>query len=131
MQDDSHPRVAATGHRIAAIANSTFLAYRRLTVPLYATPRPGRTSHLLVFTQVQFAIPQIRKRREGGRQLKFRERQCLSLAASRLAAKQIAAEIGIAEKTIELHLARARHRLGARTTAQAVAASLAMAMLES
>jgi DNA-binding CsgD family transcriptional regulator len=45
-----------------------------------------------------------------------------------LVTKQIAAELGVSEKTIEMHLARARHKLGARTTTQAVAISLAAAV---
>jgi DNA-binding CsgD family transcriptional regulator len=117
-------------HRVAAIANSTFLAYRRMTIPLHAAPRAPRASHLLALTQLDFAIPLGGLREEGLSQLRFRERQCLSLAASGLVGKQIAAEIGVSEKTVELHLARARHKLGARTTAHSVAISLAMAMLK-
>jgi DNA-binding CsgD family transcriptional regulator len=79
-------------------------------------------------TQLDFAIPQIHSREEEGSPLTFRERQCLSLAADGLSAKRMAVALGVSEKTVELHLARARHKLGARTTTQAVAASLAMAL---
>ncbi|WP_192355772.1 LuxR C-terminal-related transcriptional regulator [Mesorhizobium mediterraneum] len=115
-------------HRIAAIANNTFLAYHKMTVPLRAAPHAGRASHLLTLTRVDFAIPQIRSHGAGGSPLTFRERQCLSQAASGLVVKQIAAEIGVSEKTVELHLARARHKLAARTTTQAVAVALARAL---
>jgi DNA-binding CsgD family transcriptional regulator len=115
-------------HRVAAVNNSVFLSYRRLTVPLYAAPRAGQASHFLTLTQIDLALPQIRSRGEVGSALTFRERQCLSLAASGRGAKQTAAELGVSEKTVELHLARARHKLGAQTTTQAVAIALVMAL---
>lgn len=117
-------------HRIAAVSNDTLLSYHRISIPLRAAPRRGRTSDLLMLTRLDLAIPQIHSRREGSRRLTFRERQCLALAASGLVGKQMAAEIGVSEKMIELHLARARNKLGARTTTQAVAVSVALAMVE-
>ena len=117
-------------HRIATVARNVLLSYRKMTVPLYA-PRAGQVSHLLIFSQVDVAIPHTSLGGDGVSQLTIRERQCLSLAASGLLAKRIAAELGISEKTVELHLARARHKLGACTTTQAVAISLAMTMMES
>ena len=42
----------------------------------------------------------------------------------------MAAALGVSEKTVELYLARARRKLGARTTTQAVATALLMALLE-
>jgi DNA-binding CsgD family transcriptional regulator len=116
-------------HRIAAVARNVLLSYRKMTVPLYA-PRAGQVSHLLIFSQVDVAIPQIGLGGDAVSQLTIRERQCLSLTASGLVAKQIAAELGISEKTVELHLARSRHKLGARTTAQAIAINMAMAIVE-
>jgi DNA-binding CsgD family transcriptional regulator len=116
-------------HRVVGVANNVLLSYSKLTVPLWASPRAGQVSHLLMFLNMDFAIPLVRAR-SANAQLTFRERQCLALAASGLVTKQIAAEIGISEKTVELHLARARHKLGAHTTAQAVAIDFAMAMLE-
>jgi|RhiMethySRZTD1v2_1073278.scaffolds.fasta_scaffold03869_10 DNA-binding CsgD family transcriptional regulator len=117
-------------HQIARTTDSLLLSYRKMTVPLSITPGARRPSHLLIISVVDVAIPQIRSHKDAAFPLTFRERQCLSLAASGLAAKQMAAEIGVSEKTIELHLACARHKLGARTTAQAVAINLAMAMME-
>jgi DNA-binding CsgD family transcriptional regulator len=116
-------------HRIAAVANDVLLSYRRLTVPLHATSRAAGPSHFLTFNHIDFAIPQIRSRGGCGR-LTFREQQCLSLAMNGLGAKQMAVELGVSEKTIELHLACARHKLGARTTTQAVAAALGLALIE-
>jgi DNA-binding CsgD family transcriptional regulator len=113
-------------HRIAAVANNVFLSYRRLTVPLRAAPRAGRRSHLLMLTQLDCALPLTHAR--AGRPLTVRERQCLSLVASGLSGKQISAALGVSEKTVELHLARTRRKLGARTTAQAVALALVTAL---
>lgn len=107
-------------HRIAAVVNGTFLAYRRLTVPIRATPTARHASHILALTEIELAVPRMRSG-PGGILLSVRERQCLSMAAGGLVTKQIAAEMGISEKTVELHLANARHKLGARTTTQAVA----------
>ena len=89
-------------HRIAAVANHVFLSYRRLTLPLRATPRAREASHLLMLTHLDCAIPLFYSR-GAGRPLTLRERQCLSLAASGLAGKQIAAALGVAAKTVELH----------------------------
>jgi DNA-binding CsgD family transcriptional regulator len=115
-------------HRIAAVANNVFLSYRRLTVPLYAA-RAGQASHFLTLTRLDCALPRIRSSGDG-RPLTVRERQCLSLVASGLSGKRIAVALGVSSKTVELHLAHARRKLRARTTAQAVAAALVMALME-
>jgi DNA-binding CsgD family transcriptional regulator len=119
-------------HKIVTIANDVFVSYRKLSCPIYAASQTGRSvgspSHILMLMYVDFAIPQIRSG-QARSLLSLRERQCLSLTAAGLGAKQMANEIGISEKTIELHLSRARQKLGARTTAQAVAINLAMAMV--
>ena len=117
-------------HRIAAAANNVLLSYRKMTVPLYEATSAGHPSHLLIISHVDIVIPQIRSSAAAQPPLTPRERQCLSMAASGLVAKQMAGEIGISEKTIELHLAGARHKLGARTTAQAIAINLVMTMIE-
>jgi DNA-binding CsgD family transcriptional regulator len=119
----------AVVHRVAALANDTFLAYRKLTVPLHKRPCSARASHILTLTHLEFALPQIRARTEAALALAPRERLCLALAATGLVSKQIAAEISISEKTVELHLARARHKIGAQTTTQAVAIGLISALL--
>lgn len=117
-------------HRVAAVVNNRFLAYRKLTVPIRARPKATRATHILTLTHLEFVIPRIGID-AGAMPLSHREMQCLSLAADGIVSKQIAAEMNISEKTVELHLARARHKLGARTTTQAVAISLAAALLGS
>ncbi len=114
--------------RITAIANNALYSYRKLTIPIRAARRAAHASHILTLARVELLIPHIRPRADAISRLTGRERQCLSMAASGLVTKQIAARMGISEKTIELHRARARDKLGARTTAQAVAMILAAAL---
>jgi DNA-binding CsgD family transcriptional regulator len=111
-------------HRIMAVANNVFLSYRRLTI-LYAPhrgPVSRATSSCSRSSTVRYhrSVPV-----EAGC-----GSHCLSLAASGRVAKQMAAALGVSEKTVELYLARARRKLGARTTTQAVATALLMALLE-
>lgn len=115
-------------HRVAAVGNGTFLAYRKLTIPIRAAIRSARPSHILTLVRLDLAIPLARRPKDAS-PLTSRERECLSLAASGLLTKQIAAEIGVSDKTVELHLAQARRKLGARTTAHAIAMSMATAMI--
>ena len=115
-------------HKVTTVASNVFLSYRKLTYPIYSDRRSGDPSHILMLLHVDFAIPCITSER-GTSPLSVRERQCLSLTAAGLGAKEMASEIGISEKTIELHLSRARQKLGARTKPQAVAINLAMAMV--
>jgi DNA-binding CsgD family transcriptional regulator len=117
-------------HQVAAVPNGTFLAYRKLTVPFRASPRAPRASHILTLTFLDFAVPGIAAQAERMRRLSPRERQCLSLAAGGLIGKQIAAELGVSAKMVELHLAGIRRKLGARTTAQAVANAITVAMTQ-
>lgn len=48
----------------------------------------------------------------------------LELAAAGLLRKQTALAMGISEETVRNHLSRGRYRLGAKTTAQAIAIAL-------
>jgi DNA-binding CsgD family transcriptional regulator len=121
-------------HKVVTVANNVFVSYRKLSYPIYATSLSGRSrgepSHILILMHIDFAIPQARSAHAHAcSPLSLRERQCLSLIAAGFGAKQMVKEIGISEKTIELHLSRARQKLGARTTAQAVAINLAMAIV--
>jgi DNA-binding NarL/FixJ family response regulator len=54
----------------------------------------------------------------------------LRLLAQGLDRKQMAAEMGIGEETVKTHLAEVRRKLGARTSAQAVAIGLLNALFE-
>lgn len=53
-------------------------------------------------------------------QLTARESDCLRLLACGLLAAEVRAELGIAQSTLNAHLASARRKLDARTTLQAV-----------
>lgn len=53
-----------------------------------------------------------------------RQTACLRLAARGYAEREIAAELSLAPGTVRNHLQRARRRLGARNTTEAVALAL-------
>lgn len=55
-----------------------------------------------------------------------REREVLGLVAAGNLNKQIAATLGIAVRTVEVHRAHAREKLGAKTAAEAVSKLAAM-----
>ena len=59
-----------------------------------------------------------------------RERQCLSLAASGMLAKEIASYLGVSVDTVNSHLGAARKKLEARNTTQAVTKALALGLLK-
>ena len=83
---------------------------------------------MLVFTLIDQAI-RLNRTLDEPPSLTSRERHCLTLAASGLSAKQMAKEMGISEKTVELHLSRVRKKYGARTTAQAIATSMVLTII--
>lgn len=56
--------------------------------------------------------------------LSMREHDCLAYLAAGLKNQQIADQLGIKPVTVELHLSRARNRLGAKTREQALAIAL-------
>lgn len=59
-----------------------------------------------------------------------RERECLLWLTAGLRSDRIAERLGLARVTVDLHLARARRRLGARTREQAVAKALTLGLLQ-
>ncbi|MBW8270378.1 helix-turn-helix transcriptional regulator [Caldovatus aquaticus] len=59
-----------------------------------------------------------------------RERECLSWLAAGLRNDRIAERMGIARATVDLHLARARRKLGAATREQALAKALSFGLIE-
>ena len=65
-----------------------------------------------------------RRDRKRASVLTKRQARVLELAAAGLQRNQIAAAMGISEETVKNHLSRARFRLGAQTTTQAVATAL-------
>ncbi len=58
-----------------------------------------------------------------------RERECLLWLVAGLRSDRIAERLGLSRATVDLHLSRARRRLGARTREQAVAKALALGLL--
>ncbi|OYQ35420.1 hypothetical protein CHU93_01805 [Sandarakinorhabdus cyanobacteriorum] len=69
-------------------------------------------------------IGEIRRSHVGAKPLSARERDCMALLAQGLRVTRIAEKLRLSEATVELHLHRARRKLGAATTAQAVARAL-------
>ncbi len=84
-------------------------------VALYAHERMAR------LRQHRVAEPAIR--------LSAREHDCLAYLAAGMKCQQIADALGIKPVTVELHLRRARERLGARTREQALAIALSANLL--
>jgi two-component system response regulator FixJ len=64
--------------------------------------------------------PQQRRTREAISHLTPREREVLNLLVSGLQNKQIASELGISSRTVEVHRARLKHKLGVRTVTELV-----------
>jgi len=56
--------------------------------------------------------------------LSRRERECLVLVSEGMSSKQIARRLGLSPRTVDLHVARAIRRLGARNRAEAVSRAL-------
>lgn len=67
------------------------------------------------------AIGDVRRHAAGALPLTSRERDCLTYLALGLRTARIADRLSISEATVELHLRNARVKLGASTSAQAVA----------
>ncbi|EAV41041.1 transcriptional regulator, LuxR family protein [Stappia aggregata IAM 12614] len=74
---------------------------------------------------IRLALVAVQNRLDGPEAVRAsltpRELECLSLIASGLRVKAIAAELGIQPVTVELHLGNARKKLGAATREHAVA----------
>ena len=58
-----------------------------------------------------------------------REAECLTWAAHGLVSKEIADRLRLSQKTVDLHIAHAIRRLGARTRSHAVARAIALALI--
>lgn len=69
-------------------------------------------------------IGEIRREQIGAHPLTTRERDCLSYVIMGLRSTRIAEKMGLREVTVEMHLRNARGKLGASTTAQAVARAM-------
>ncbi|WP_111656062.1 LuxR family transcriptional regulator [Isoalcanivorax indicus] len=66
----------------------------------------------------------------GAPSLSGRERQCLERLCAGQRVKQIAWALSLAEVTVELHIANARRKLGARTREEALARALRWRLIE-
>jgi len=62
--------------------------------------------------------------------LSVRQREALAGAAAGLSEGETGRRLGIAAVTVAHHLARARHKLGASSTAQAVGMAVALGWIE-
>jgi hypothetical protein len=83
-----------------------------------------------MFTQIDVSILQIRSRGEAMSPLTFRNDSAYRWQQADWLPSRWPPRSGVLEKTVELHIAHARHKLGTHTTAQAIAAGLAIAMTE-
>jgi DNA-binding CsgD family transcriptional regulator len=80
------------------------------------------TAHrLMVLAEAEPPDPRLR--------LSPRERECLLWLVAGLRSDRIAEKLGLSRVTVDLHLARARRRLGAKTREQAVARALMLGLL--
>jgi DNA-binding CsgD family transcriptional regulator len=75
-------------------------------------------------TLILAALPAVRPR------LSRRERECLTWLAVGMRHDRIAERLGITRPTVELHLANARRKFGARTREQALAKAVALGLLD-
>lgn len=62
--------------------------------------------------------------------LSARERECLLASARGLASADIAREFGLSARTVDSHIANARHKLNARSRAEAIAIALRLGILK-
>jgi DNA-binding NarL/FixJ family response regulator len=87
---------------------------------------------LLASRGKRYASPGFAVRAEGNDfdELSPKQLTALRLLAQGLERKQIADEMGIGEETVKTHLSEVRRKLGARTSAQAVAIGLINSMFD-
>jgi DNA-binding NarL/FixJ family response regulator len=87
---------------------------------------------LLASRGKRYASPGFAARAEGNDfdELSPKQLTALRLLAQGLERKQIADEMGIGEETVKTHLSEVRRKLGARTSAQAVAIGLINSMFD-
>jgi len=81
---------------------------------------------LFMKTVIQRGVPPVSQ----GLPLTAQERRCLLLVAHGHISRNIASSLGIGERTVELHLASARSKLGAANRQEAVATALAEGIIQ-
>lgn len=67
---------------------------------------------------------------ENKPRLTFREREIIDLIASGLSAKEAAAELAIAPRTVEGHLENCRHKFGARNRTHLIVQCASMGFIQ-
>jgi DNA-binding CsgD family transcriptional regulator len=107
--------------QVRSMVQGRYAVYERLMLP-YGRPRNGEgtclsLSRLLLLVE-DAAVPNTR--------LSPREEQCLRLLAQGKSAKMMAAELGLAQKTVEHCIGRLKNKLQAQNVAQAVTKGMLM-----
>ena len=121
-----------TGHEDAGLAERAFAAGAKGVVSKSENPADLVRAVLLASRGKTYTSPTFAERadRRDFPDLSPKQLAALRLLAQGLERRQIADEMGIGEETVKTHLAELRRRLGARTSAQAVAIGLINALFE-
>lgn len=92
----------------------------------YRSAIKGREAMLVTIAHLfhHCSIGEVKRISDGVRPLSPRERDCLRYAAEGLRGDAVAHRLGLARVTIDMHLKRARKKLGASTLAEAVAKAI-------
>jgi len=124
--------VLYTGRDEPGLAQRAFAAGAKGVVSKADDPGDLVRAVLLAARDKKYMSPAPAERAyEGdGSDLTQKQREVLALLADGLERKEIAARLNIGEETVKTHLAEARRRLGARTSAQAVAIGVANSLLD-
>jgi DNA-binding CsgD family transcriptional regulator len=101
---------------------AAFVAWRAARGRLALLTAQLAAQRLLLLAEAEDPVPLPR--------LSPRERECLLWLLAGLRNDRIAERLGLSRATVDLHLARARRRLGARTREQAIAKALTLGLLQ-
>ena len=134
--------VAATSHSINLLVplpagpvggplKSGVVLGARMNGHAFRTLVAEQGSELLVFAHFMHASlqPGVRRELDGVERLTPREADCIQHIARGERAERIAETLNLAVATVNFHLANARRKLKARTTAEAVARAIRYAMI--
>jgi two-component system, NarL family, response regulator LiaR len=115
-----------TGIDDMALAEKAFAAGAKGVVAKSESPSDLLRAVLLASRGKRYASPSLVVRAQGRDfgELSPKQLAALRLLAQGLERRQIAERMGIGEETVKSHLAEVRRKLGARTSAQAVALGL-------
>ncbi len=121
------PVIMMTGHGSARSAVQAMKngAFDFLEKPLNATELVDSVHSALRYDECQRRVQEHRQVfKQRVNTLTPREKQVMELVVSGLANKQIAAEIGVGQRTVEAHRNRVMHKMGAESLAALVKMSL-------